>query len=67
MLINYYLQYKDCPEKFKRSYKLMNDEIFSFSTKKKDKITLEKQCFFNETKGSNPNNNISVKYLPCPQ
>ena len=24
MLTNYYLQYKDSPEKFKRSYKLMD-------------------------------------------
>jgi len=42
MLTNYYLQYKDRPDKFKRSYKLMDNETLSFSTKKKDKITLEK-------------------------
>ena len=27
MLTNYYLQHKDCPEKFKRSYKLMDYQI----------------------------------------
>jgi len=44
----------------------MDNETLSFSTKEKDKITLEKQCFSNETKGRNPNNNIiSVKCLPC--
>lgn len=31
--------------------------------KEKDKIILEKQCFSNETKDSNPNSNISVKCL----
>ena len=68
MLTNYYLQHKNRPDKFKRSCKLMDNETLSFSTKKKDKITLEKQCFSNETKGSNHNNNIiSVKCLPCPQ
>jgi hypothetical protein len=65
-LTKYYLQHKERPEKFKRSCKLMDDEILSFSKKKKDNITLEKQCFSNETKGSNPNSNISVKCLPCP-
>jgi hypothetical protein len=57
MLTSYYLQHKERPEKFKRGYSLNGIYGNEISYKLMD----------NETKGSNPNNNISVKCLPCPQ